>query len=52
VGPSSMNNLVGIKPSVGLTSRSLVIPISEHQDTVGKIGLSSPTFTPSLYEWF
>jgi amidase len=36
VSPSSRNNLVGIKPSVGLTSRSLVIPISEHQDTVGK----------------
>ena len=36
VSPSSMNNLVGIKPTVGLTSRSLVIPISEHQDTVGK----------------
>jgi hypothetical protein len=33
---SSVNNLVGIKPLVGLTSRSLVIPISEHQDTVGK----------------
>lgn len=30
-----MNNLVGIKPTVGLTSRYLVIPISEHQDTVG-----------------
>jgi amidase len=40
VGPSSMNNLVGIKPSVGLTSCSLVIPISEHQDTVGNIDLS------------
>jgi amidase len=26
---------VGIKPTVGLTSRHLVIPISEHQDTVG-----------------
>ncbi len=26
---------MGIKPTVGLTSRSLVIPISEHQDTVG-----------------
>lgn len=33
--PSSTNNLVGIKPSVGLTSRPLVVPISEHQDTVG-----------------
>ena len=30
-----MNNLVGIKPTVGLTSRSLVIPISQRQDTVG-----------------
>lgn len=35
LSPSSLNNLVGIKPSVGLTSRHLVIPISEHQDTVG-----------------
>ncbi|KAK1778285.1 amidase signature domain-containing protein [Copromyces sp. CBS 386.78] len=33
--PSDANNLVGIKPSVGLTSRYLVVPISEHQDTVG-----------------
>ncbi|KAK6331147.1 hypothetical protein TWF696_003216 [Orbilia brochopaga] len=35
VSPSQRNNLVGIKPTVGLTSRYLVIPISEHQDTVG-----------------
>ncbi|CAJ2503885.1 Uu.00g112790.m01.CDS01 [Anthostomella pinea] len=35
VSPSNVNNLVGIKPTVGLTSRYLVIPISEHQDTVG-----------------
>lgn len=35
VDPSSNNNIVGIKPTVGLTSRYLVIPISEHQDTVG-----------------
>jgi amidase len=35
LSPSSVNNLVGIKPSVGLTSRAFVIPISEHQDTVG-----------------
>lgn len=33
--PSEASNLVGIKPTVGLTSRSLVIPISERQDTVG-----------------
>ncbi|KAH6662592.1 hypothetical protein B0J14DRAFT_685587 [Halenospora varia] len=30
-----MTNLVGIKPTVGLKSRALVISISEHQDTVG-----------------
>ena len=35
LSPSEVNNLVGIKPTVGLTSRALVIPISEHQDTVG-----------------
>ncbi|CAK5278896.1 unnamed protein product, partial [Mycena citricolor] len=33
--PSSMNNIVGVKPTVGLTSRAGVIPISLHQDTVG-----------------
>ncbi|KAI1387512.1 amidase [Hypoxylon trugodes] len=37
ISPSSKNNNVGIKPTVGLTSRNLVIPISEHQDTVGPI---------------
>lgn len=35
LSPSDVNNLVGIKPTVGLTSRALVVPISEHQDTVG-----------------
>ncbi|KAJ4298944.1 hypothetical protein N0V90_004187 [Kalmusia sp. IMI 367209] len=35
ISPSQINNIVGIKPTVGLTSRALVIPISEHQDTVG-----------------
>jgi amidase len=35
ISPSDANNLVGIKPTVGLTPRDLVIPISEHQDTVG-----------------
>ncbi|KAG8711031.1 hypothetical protein FRC09_020808, partial [Ceratobasidium sp. 395] len=35
VCPSSFNNLVGIRPTVGLTSRAGVIPISAHQDTVG-----------------
>ncbi|KAM7192659.1 putative amidase [Rhypophila sp. PSN 637] len=35
LSPSQRNNIVGIKPTVGLTSRDLVIPISEHQDTIG-----------------
>ncbi|RPD60648.1 amidase signature enzyme [Lentinus tigrinus ALCF2SS1-7] len=35
ISPSNNNNLVGIKPTVGLTSRAGVIPISSHQDTVG-----------------
>ena len=33
--PSHRNSIVGIKPTVGLVSRDLVIPISEKQDTVG-----------------
>jgi amidase len=33
--PSSFNSVVGIKPTVGLTSRYGVIPISPRQDTVG-----------------
>jgi amidase len=35
VCPSSVNGLVGIKPSVGLVSRSGIIPISHTQDTAG-----------------
>ncbi|EXB39269.1 Putative amidase [Morus notabilis] len=35
--PSSFNSLVGIKPTVGLTSRAGVVPISPRQDTVGPI---------------
>jgi amidase len=33
--PSNANSVVGIKPTVGLTSRAGVIPISLRQDTVG-----------------
>lgn len=33
--PSSMNGIVGIKPTVGLVSRSGIIPISKTQDTAG-----------------
>lgn len=35
VSPSSINGIVGIKPTVGLVSRSGVIPISHSQDTPG-----------------
>jgi amidase len=35
VSPSSLNGLVGIKPTVGLVSRSGIIPISHSQDTAG-----------------
>ena len=35
VCPSSINNLVGIKPTVGLLSRSGIVPLSHSQDTAG-----------------
>jgi len=35
VCPSSINGLVGLKPSIGLVSRSRVVPISHSQDTPG-----------------
>lgn len=38
VSPSSLNGIVGIKPTVGLVSRTGVIPISHSQDTAGPMG--------------
>lgn len=35
VSPSCSNGLVGIKPTVGLVSRSGIVPISHSQDTAG-----------------
>jgi amidase len=35
--PAAANGVVGIKPTVGLTSRAGVIPISRSQDTVGPL---------------
>jgi amidase len=35
VCPASINGLVGLKPTVGLVSRSHVVPISHSQDTPG-----------------
>jgi amidase len=37
VCPSNANGVVGLKPTVGLTSRAGVVPISHTQDTVGPI---------------
>ncbi|OVA19855.1 Amidase [Macleaya cordata] len=45
--PASSNSVVGIKPTVGLTSRAGVVPISPRQDTVGyahSLHLSSLSF--------
>ena len=56
VCPANANGVVGIKPTVGLTSRAGVVPISHTQDTVGPHGrtvadaaialgvIQSPTF--------
>ncbi|MGZ3457915.1 MAG: amidase family protein, partial [Archangium sp.] len=35
VSPSAANSLVGLKPTVGLVSRSGIVPISHSQDTAG-----------------
>ncbi|WP_230480698.1 amidase [Sphingomonas sp. Leaf21] len=40
VCPSSVNGLVGFKPSIGLVSRTHVVPISHSQDTPGPMGRS------------
>lgn len=37
IGPASINGVVGVKPTVGLTSRSGVIPISENMEYCGSI---------------
>ena len=38
VCPSGANGVVGIKPSLGLVSRSGIIPIAHSQDTAGPMG--------------
>ncbi len=38
VCPASYNNIVGLKPSVGLISRSGIVPISATQDSAGPFG--------------
>lgn len=39
--PADVNSVVGFKPTVGLTSRAGVIPISPRQDSVGYYKLHS-----------
>jgi amidase len=38
--PSAINGLVGLKPTLGLISRTHVVPISHNQDTPGPMGRS------------
>lgn len=38
--PAGQNSVVALKPSIGLLSRDLIIPISEAQDTAGVLGRS------------
>jgi amidase len=38
--PAAINGIVGFKPSVGLVSRSRIIPISVSQDTAGPMALT------------
>ena len=38
--PSSINGIIGFKPTVGLISRSGIIPIASSQDTAGPMGKS------------
>jgi len=40
VCPSSVNGLVGLKPSIGLVSRTHIVPISHSQDTAGPMARS------------
>ena len=38
--PASMNGIVGIKPTLGLVSRTGIVPISHNQDTAGPMARS------------
>ena len=40
VCPSSTNSIVGVKPTVGLVSRTGIVPISHSQDTAGPMARS------------
>src|SRR5205085_7434708 len=38
--PASLNGIVGLKPTVGLVSRTHIVPISHSQDTAGPMAAS------------
>ena len=40
IAPSSVTGLVGLKPTLGLVSRTHIVPISNRQDTAGPMGRS------------
>ena len=40
VSPASINGIVGLKPTVGLVSRSGIVPIAHSQDTAGPMARS------------
>jgi amidase len=46
IGPARRASIIGIKPTVGLTSRAGVVPESIHQDTVGPF---ARTFKDAVY---
>lgn len=48
VCPSNNNGIVGLKPTVGLISRSGIIPISFNQDTPGPMGRTVSDIAASL----
>jgi amidase len=41
--PAAINGVVGLKPTVGLVSRSGIVPISHSQDTAGPIAIDVAT---------
>ena len=38
IGPSNVNGVVGLRPTMGLVSRAGIVPISSVQDTAGPMG--------------
>jgi amidase len=41
--PAAINGVVGLKPTVGLVSRSRIVPISHSQDTAGPVAIDVKT---------